>query len=151
MAADGILSVNRLGKRVGMYLCTQSKPSMIRTPIFCLPWMIRTCLESLRNSCDSSRQQIFTEKKNLFYHKIILFVYSLELRYLSDSSEYTQHTIVVRMIKKKSPKKSQFASWPGVMINPQRLELSMSRIKLHGPKDVRAKVFTVLYIFTVCM
>ena len=32
---------------------------------------------------------------------------------------------------------SPFASWPGAMINPQWLELPMSRTNLHGPKDVR--------------
>ena len=31
-----------------------------------------------------------------------------------------------------------FASWRGVMINPQWLELPMSRTNFHGPRDVRA-------------
>ena len=36
------------------------------------------------------------------------------------------------------PKLSPFASWPGCMINPQSLDLPMSRINFHAPKDVRA-------------
>ena len=40
--------------------------------------------------------------------------------------------------KKKYPKLSLFASWTGAMINPQWLELPMSRTNFHGPKDVRA-------------
>ena len=35
-------------------------------------------------------------------------------------------------------KLSQFASWPGTMINPQWRELPMSRTIFYGPKDVRA-------------
>ena len=34
--------------------------------------------------------------------------------------------------------KSLFASWPGAMINPQWLELSVSRTNFYGPEDVRA-------------
>ena len=33
---------------------------------------------------------------------------------------------------------SPFASWPGAMTNRQWLELPMSRVIFHGPKDVRA-------------
>ena len=39
---------------------------------------------------------------------------------------------------KRFPKLSLFASWTGAMINPQWLELPMSRTNFHGPKDVRA-------------
>ena len=35
------------------------------------------------------------------------------------------------------PKSSPFASWLGAIINPQCLELLMSRTNFHGPKDVR--------------
>ena len=45
---------------------------------------------------------------------------------------------------KRLPKLSPFASWPGTIINPQWLELSMSRAIFHGPKDVRA-IETLLY------
>ena len=53
-------------------------------------------------------------------------MYSLESPHRGDSNEYTKHTIVVKEIK-KNPKLSLFASWPGTMINPQWLELPMSR------------------------
>ena len=48
--------------------------------------------------------------------------------------------IPVFLIKdqKDIPKLSPFASWPGIMINPQWLELPMSRTYFHGPKDIRA-------------
>ena len=54
-----------------------------------------------------------------------------------DSNEYTQHTIVVKEIK-KNPEIIAFVSWPGTMINPQWLELPMSRTIFYGLKDVRA-------------
>ena len=40
--------------------------------------------------------------------------------------------------RKDFPKLSLFASWTVAMINPQWLELPMSRTNFHGPKDVRA-------------
>ena len=40
--------------------------------------------------------------------------------------------------QKDFPKLSLFASWPGSMINPQWLELPISRTNFHGPKDIRA-------------
>ena len=40
--------------------------------------------------------------------------------------------------QKDFPKFLPFASWPGIMINPQWLELCMSQTGFHGPKDVRA-------------
>ena len=36
------------------------------------------------------------------------------------------------------PKVSPFASWHGAMMNPQWLELAMSRINSHGLKDIQA-------------
>ena len=39
---------------------------------------------------------------------------------------------------KDFPKLSLFVSWTDAMINPQWLELPMSRMNFHGPKDVRA-------------
>ena len=50
--------------------------------------------ESLRNSSDSSRKQIFKEFF-LFYREIVCCVYSLESPHRGDSNEYTQHTITV--------------------------------------------------------
>ena len=44
----------------------------------------------------------------------------------------------VQLLFRKLKKKSLFASWPGTMINPQLLELSMSRTIFYGPKDIRA-------------
>ena len=43
------------------------------------------------------------------------------------------------------PKLSLFASWSGVMSNPQWLELPLPRINFHGPKDVRA-IVVLLYL-----
>ena len=68
---------------------------------------------------------------------MVCCVYSLESPHRGDSNEYSQHTIIVNEIK-KIPKVSLFASSPGSMINPQWLELPMSRTNFHGPKDVRA-------------
>ena len=49
---------------------------------------------------------------------------------------------------KDFPKLSLFASWNGAMINPQWLELPMSRTNFHGPKDARAiEIQLYLYIF----
>ena len=59
-----------------------------------LPWLIRTRSESLRNSSDSSRKQIFKEIF-LFYREIVCCVYSLESPHRGDSNEYTQLTITV--------------------------------------------------------
>ena len=52
--------------------------------------------------------------------------------------------------KKKIHKLSPFASCLGTIINPQWLELPMSRTHFHGPKDVRAiEVRLYIYIFTL--
>ena len=40
--------------------------------------------------------------------------------------------------RKDFPKLLLFTSWTGAMINPQWLELPMSRTNFHGRKDVRA-------------
>ena len=44
--------------------------------------------------------------------------------------------LLSRRMKKKQPKLEPFASWPGAMINPQWLKLSMFRRNFHGPWDV---------------
>ena len=46
--------------------------------------------------------------------------------------------LLCRKSKKKIPKLSPFASWLGIIINPQWLEPPMSRTIFYGPKDVRA-------------
>ena len=71
-----------------------SKTSMTRTPMARLPWLVRTCFQSLRNSSDNSRKQIF-RKFYLFYDEIVCCVYSLESPPRGDFNEYTQHTIIV--------------------------------------------------------
>ena len=47
--------------------------------------------------------------KFLFYHEIVCCVHSLKSPHRGDSNEYTQHTIIVKEIK-KIPKLSLFAS-----------------------------------------
>ena len=74
----------------------------------------------------------------LFHHGIVCCVYSLESPLRGDSNAYTQHTIIMLKTEKNFPKLSLFASWTDVMINPQWLELPMSRTHFNGPKDVRA-------------
>ena len=44
--------------------------------------------------------------------------------------------LLSRRSKKKIPKLSASASWPGVMINPQWLKLPIYQINFHGPKYV---------------
>ena len=71
-----------------------SRSSMARKPMACLPWLIRTRFESLRNSSDSSRKQIFKEIF-LFCRESVCCVYSLESPRRGDSNVYIQHTITV--------------------------------------------------------
>ena len=72
-----------------------SQTSIARTPMARLPRLIRTrFFESLRNSSNSSRKQIFKEIF-LFYHEIVCCVYSLESPHRGDSNEYTQQTIIM--------------------------------------------------------
>ena len=102
-----------------------------------------------------SRKQIFRDIF-WFYHAIVCCVYSLESPHRGDSNEYKQHTITQHTItedRKKNPELSPFASWPGVMINPQCFELPISRRNFHGPKAVRAfEVRLYIYIITwVCV
>ena len=65
-------------------------------------------------------------------------MYSLESPRRGDSNKYTQYTFNCIKDRKDFPKLSPFASWLGTMINPQWLELPMSRTIFHGPKDVWA-------------
>ena len=48
------------------------------------------------------------------------------------------HNIPLLYVGKDNPELSPLTSCPGAMINPQWLELPMSRTNFHGPKDVRA-------------
>ena len=54
--------------------------------------------QSLQNSSNSSRKQIFRDFF-LFYYWIECWVYSLESPHRGDSNEYTQHTIIVLKIE----------------------------------------------------
>ena len=71
-------------------------------------------------------------------------MYSWESPHRGDSHEYNQTYHDFIEDRKDTPKLFQFASFPGAMINPQWLELAMSRTNLYGPKDVRA-IETRLY------
>ena len=73
--------------------------------------------QSLQNSSNSSRKQIFRDFFS-FYHGIVCCVYSSELPHWGNSNKYTRHTIVVVENRKEFPKLSLFASWTGAMINP---------------------------------
>ena len=64
-------------------------------------------------------------------------MYSLESPHRGDSNEYTQHALYFMEAGKDIPKVSPFTSRSVVMINPQWLELPMSRTNFYGPKDVR--------------
>ena len=92
----------------------------------------------------SSRKQIVREIF-LFYHEILWFVYSLETPHRDGRLYIVAYCVEDR---KDFPKLSQFASWPGAMINPQWLELPISRTNFHGPKDVRvieARLYIVAF------
>ena len=60
-------------------------------------------------------------------------MYSLESPHRGDSNEYTQHTFIVQKIDKTSQNYRHL-----LPINLQWLELPMSWIIFHNPKDVRA-------------
>ena len=51
----------------GSIIC---RTSIARTPMARLPWLIRTRFESLRNSSDSSRKQIFKDFFSYFIMKL---------------------------------------------------------------------------------
>ena len=84
--------------------------------------------ESLRNSSDSSRKQIFRK-----------ISYSIMKLYAVCTHSWV-HTAYNLCVEKRNyfPKLSLFATWPGATINPQWLKLPISRTNFHGPKDVRA-------------
>ena len=82
-------------------------------------------------------QENVIRKIFLFYHEIVCYVYSLELPRRGESNEYTKNNYCVEN-QNYFLKLSLFAAWPGVTINPQWLELPISRKNFHGPKDVRA-------------
>ena len=88
-------------------------------------------------------------QENKYLGKFSYFIMKLYVvctDWWGDSNEYTQHTIIVKEII-EIPELSLFASWPGTMINPQWLEVPMSRTIFYGPKDVRA-IEVRLYVKT---
>ena len=77
--------------------------SMARTRMARLPrGLFELVFQSLQNSSNRSRKQIFMDFFFLFYHGIVRCAYSLESPHRSDSNEYTQHTIIVLKIEKIS-------------------------------------------------
>ena len=68
-----------------LHLYMYNGTSIARTLMARLPWLLRTRTESLQNSFDSSRKQIFRDVF-LFYH---------EIAHRGTSDEYTQRTIIV--------------------------------------------------------
>ena len=66
-----------------------------------------------------------------------MLCYSLESPHRGDSNEYSTYHYFIEG-RKDISELPLFSSLPGAMINPQRLKLPLSRINLHGPKDVRA-------------
>ena len=101
---------------------------MARTQMAHLPWMIRTLFSVPTKILPMAQtKQIFMDFF-LFHHGIVCCVYALELPHRENRVEN----------RKDFPKLSLFASWTGAMINPQWLDLPMSRTNFHGPKDIRA-------------
>ena len=80
----------------------------------------KSFFQSLQNSSNSSRKQIFRDFF-LFYHGIVCCVYSLELPHRG----FTQHTLIVWKIKKITLN-CRYLLPELVLINPQWLELPMS-------------------------
>ena len=110
----------------------------------CLPWLIRTRFWVPRNFFQVNKYWEILS----FYHEIVCWVYSLELPHWGNSNEYTQHTIIRKKIKKLSLNYSPFVSCPSPRINPQWLELPISRTNFHGPKEVWA-IEVLLYTCSV--
>ena len=99
---------------------------------------------AISNSFLSPYKIFLIDQENKYFGKFCHFnmklyvVDSLELPHQGDSNEYTRHTIIIWKIKKISLNYSPLASWPSARINPQWLELSVSRTNFHGSKEVRA-------------
>ena len=66
---------------------------------------------------------------------MVCCVYSIESPHQGDSNECTQHTFMLKKIKKKYP---YYATWPGIIINTHWLKLPLSRTYFHGSKGVPA-------------
>ena len=75
------------------------------------------------NSILSPYEILPIAQENKYLEKLSLWVHSTYHYCIEDRKDF--------------PKLSPFASWPGAMINPHWLELSMSWTNFHGPKEVR--------------
>ena len=75
-----------------------------------------------------------------FYYFIVKLYVVVLIRIASSRRFYWVHSTYNYCVenRKDCPKRYLFAYWPCVMINPQWLELPISRTNFHGPKDVRA-------------
>ena len=104
---------------------------------------------TLGNSFHSSRKRIFRKFLRKFSYLSWKDMVCVLIRIASSKQFYWVHSTCHYCIEDQNdfPKLTQFASWFGVMIDPQRLELPMSRLYFHGPKDVRViEVFLYLYM-----
>ena len=102
--------------------------------------------QSLQNPSNSSRKQIFWD----FFPYFIMELYVVCIHKNRLIEAILMSTLNIQSLcrqLKKFPKLSLFASWTGAMINPQWLELPMSRTNFHGPKDVRAIDVRLYYTF----
>ena len=96
------------------------------------------------NSFLSPYEILLTAEENKYLGKFshfitILYVVCTHQNHLIKA--ILMSTLNIQLLCRKSkrfPKLFLFASWPGAMINPQWLELPISRTNFHGPKDVRA-------------
>ena len=73
-----------------------SRTSIARTPMARLPWPIRTHFLSPYEILPLAQENKYLGKFSYFIMKL----YSLESPHRGDSNEYTQHTIIVKEIKK---------------------------------------------------
>ena len=73
-----------------MYICIYSRTSIARTPLARLSWLIRTRIDSVRNSSDNTIKQTI-KKIFLFYREIVCCVYSLESPHRCVASTLTWH------------------------------------------------------------
>ena len=119
---------------------TYSKTSMTWTSMTRLTCLIQTHFWVPRKSLDSPIKQIFIiygRFREIFYF-VIKYMLCTHYNHLIEA--ILMSTLNILLLYKRSkdiPKLYPFASWPGAMINPQRLKLSMSRTNLLGPKNVR--------------
>ena len=110
-----------------------------------LPRLIRT------RFCVLSKAQ-----ENKYFGKVSYFIMKLYAVYTHKNrliEAILMSTLSIQLLcrnRNDFPKLSMFVSWPGAMITPQWLELAISRINFHGPKDDRA-IDVRLYISLIAI